>query len=112
MFVFLQQLSYLFPYLVTSEYLKGEGFRNRISSFSFFFVSRIKKMLIDLFQKSRETEPISIVWVRRIVIAILLFLLIVLLVILLIGVFNEEPSIRRSYKKYDKIAAPGEDISF
>ena len=69
-------------------------------------------MLIDLFQNPRKTEPKSILLFRRFVIAILLVLLITIFTILVIGVFNEEPSIRSSFITNNVIPAPGEDIFF
>ena len=64
-------------------------------------------MLNDLFQKLRQKEPTRILVLRRVVIFVSLSLLLIILAILCIGVYEELPNIKTTFRKVDSLSVPG-----
>ena len=69
-------------------------------------------MLSDLFRKLRQKEPTRILVLRRLVIFVSLSLLITFFAILCIGVFEELPSIKTTFRTVDNLPVPGIKIYF
>src|SRR4051812_39462246 len=69
-------------------------------------------MLSDLFQKLRKSESTRVLVSRRIIIIMSSSLLIAILVILCIGVYDELPSIRTTFRTVDNLLAPGKNKIF
>jgi len=65
------------------------------------------KMLSDLFRRLRQKEPTRILVLQRLVIFVSLSLLIVFFVILCIGVYEELPSIKTTFRTVNSLPIPG-----
>ena len=69
-------------------------------------------MLSDLFRRLRPSEPIKVLVFRRFVVIISLAFLVIIFVILCMGVNDELPSIKTTFKEVNSLPAPGENNFF
>ena len=69
-------------------------------------------MLSDLFRKTRQSEPTQVLVFRRVVILISITILVIIFMILCMGVNDELPSIKTTFKEVNSLPAPGENNFF